>query len=178
MSNRSGRSEIPSPLRPPLRLIRGGSRRKIRRGALRLVAAPAPPFAVEAVVEEEDTYLVLSAPPEVRDEPEHPIRLMTELLEARGEEPGSVVVRPGPPLRLLAVVHDLSAEPTWREEWVASALNNVFRVARRRRLRSLALPFLARRHGKLEPERFVALLRGALERGVPENLQRLWLIVP
>lgn len=162
-----------------LRLVRGGLHRGGRLGKLRLVAAPesAPPFEVEAVVEEEDTHLVLSAPVALPETPEHPIRLMTALLADQGVEPGSVVVRQGRPQRWLAVVHDLSAHPTWREEWVARALENVFSKTRRSGIRSLALPFLGTRHGRLAPERFVDLLRDALRRD-DSGLRRLWLILP
>lgn len=170
-----------SPSREPsLRLIHGGLHRRVHIGRLRLAAAPetAPPFEVEAVVEEEDTHLVLSAPVALPEDPEHPIRLMTALLEEHGEEPGSVIARKGRPLRLLAVVHDLSAEPTWREDWVETTLENVLCETGRRRICSLALPCLATRHGRLEPQRFVVLLRQALVRHAPDSLQRLWLIVP
>jgi len=166
--------------RPSWRLIRGGRGREVCLNAVRVLAAPQhlPPFAVEAVAAEEDTYLVLSAPAQVRQPIEHPIRVMTEVLEAVGAEPGSVVVRNGRPLRFLAVVHDLSEEPTWREEWVASALDGIFREARRLRLRAIGVPLLATRHGTLERDRFMVLLREALKRARPGTLERLWLIVP
>lgn len=169
-----------APSHPHLRLVRGGVVQEIRVGTLRVVAAPATsaPFAVEARVEEEDTYLVLSAPFVLPAQPEHPIRLMTEVLAARGETPGSVVVRGGRPLRLLAVVHDLGAEPTWKEEWIAAALAGVLGEAGRRGLGSLALPLLGTRHGRLAPERFMVLLRRALAAGVPAALKRLWLVLP
>jgi O-acetyl-ADP-ribose deacetylase (regulator of RNase III) len=79
---------------------------------------------------------------------------------------------------LLAIVHDLNQEPSWREEWVASALEGIFREAESRRLRSIALPFLGTLHGSLKKERFVELLRCALERMSPNHLKRLWLLVP
>ncbi|MCP4662151.1 MAG: hypothetical protein GY856_42655 [bacterium] len=166
--------------RPSLRLIRGGGGHEVFLHGVRVVAAPPqlPPFAVEAVAAEEDTYLVLSAPAQVREPIEHPIRVMTAVLDAVGADPGSVVVRNGRPLRFLAVVHDLSEEPSWREEWVASAVDGILREARRLRLRSIGLPLLATRHGKLERDRFMVLLREALQRARPGTLERLWLIVP
>lgn len=162
------------------RLLRGGKASRRRWHGIEVTAAPEadPPFPVDARVEEEDTYLVLSAPPRVRKPTEPMIRLMTAIHEAVPEPPGSVVVRKGRPLRLLAVVHQLSGEPTWREEWVAAAYAEVFRVAAERRLRALGVPLLATRHGRLPPERSLALLDEALARRPPGDLERLWLIFP
>jgi O-acetyl-ADP-ribose deacetylase (regulator of RNase III) len=133
---------------------------------------------VDAVAAEEDTFLVLSADPVVRDPKEHPVRLMTRVIETQAEAPGSVIVKGGSPLRLLAIVHDLSQEPSWREEWIASALDAIFREAESRKLQSIALPLIGTKHGSLEKRRFVVLLRHALERTLPRYLKRLWLIIP
>ncbi len=135
-----------------------------------------PPFAPEAVTAEEDTFLVLSAVPEVREPHARRLRVVHEAFTAEPAEPGSVVVRPGRPLRLLAVVHDLSQDPSLREEWVASALESALREADARGARTLAMPLLGRTHGGLAPEEFVALLRSALERRAPRHLERLWLV--
>lgn len=145
---------------------------------MRVVVAPAdrPPFEADAVAAEEDTYLVLSAPVDVRPPADHPVRLLTALHGLAPEPPGSVVVREGRPLRLLAVVHDLAREPTWREEWVARALEALLAEAGRRRIRRLALPLLGTRHGRLPPERFLSLLGGALEASAPATLEQVWLV--
>jgi len=166
--------------RPRLRLIRGGYPCEMSLGSVRIVAAPAdrPPFMVDAVVAEEDTFLVLSADREVRDPNEPLVRLMTRVIETRPETPGSVLVRGKSPLQLLAIVHDLNQEPSWREEWIVSALDGIFREAESRKLRSIALPLLGTLHGSLEKQRFLVLLRCALERISPNHLKRLWLVVP
>ena len=162
-----------------LRLIPGGLDPELRPGLSWVVAAPRdlPPFAVDAVVEEEDTYLVLSADRQVRPPREPLIRILTEVLEAQPVRPGSVVVRRRQPLALLAVVHDLGRDPPWKEAWVAEALDGVFREAKRRRLRSLALPILGTVHGRLPMARSLELIRRAVERSAPECLERLWLVV-
>ena len=149
-------------------------------GSLRIVAAPddTPPFKVDAVAAEEDTFLVLSADPQVRDPKEPLMRVMTRVIETHPEAPGSVLVKGKCPLRLLAIVHDLNEDPSWREEWIASALDGIFREAESRKLRSIALPLLGTLHGSLEKQRFVVLLRCALERMSPNHLKRLWLAVP
>jgi hypothetical protein len=163
-----------------LRLIRGGYPREISLGSLAIVAAPkdSPPFTVDAVAFEEDTFLVLSADRKVRAPTEPLVRLMTRVIETQPKTPGSVLVKGKAPLRLLAIVHDLNQDPSWREEWVASALDGIFREAESRRLQSIALPFLGTLHGSLEKERFIKLLRSALERTSPTHLKRLWLVVP
>jgi O-acetyl-ADP-ribose deacetylase (regulator of RNase III) len=101
--------------------------------------------------------------------------VLTEAHEAEPAPPGTVVARPGEPLLLLAVVHDLAQDPTWREEWIGAALAGVLREVRARRVRALALPVLGARHGRMPPAAFAGLLRAALESDAPPSLARLWL---
>ena len=146
----------------------------------RIVASPEhlPPFEVDAIVAEEDTFLIMSADTAIRETDEHIVRLMTKLIETEPEPVGSVLVRGQNPIKLLAIVHDVNQEPTWNEEWIMSALEGIFREAERRNLPSIALPLLGTLHGSLEKERFVALLQKTLEQSSIDHLKRLWLIVP
>lgn len=148
------------------------------RQGVRFVVAPRsrPPFDVGAFALEDDTYHVLSASPEYREPTEHPIRLWTEVHEQEPAEPGSVIVRAGAPPKLLAVVHDLSRDPTWREAWVAAALEAVLREAEHRAVTRLGLEPLGGVHGKLRPGRFVSLWGEALGTVRPRRLERVWLI--
>ena len=84
----------------PLRLIDGGLHRETSFGHLRIVAAPenAAPFEVEAIAFEEDTWLVMSADPKICEPQEHPIRLMTDLIETQPEPVGSVLIQDSQPL--------------------------------------------------------------------------------
>jgi len=167
-------------LRPKFKLIQGGRRSEVTLGSVRLVAAPEdhPPFPVEAVVLEEDTYLVLSAGWDKIESDDHPVVILTEAFDAKPEEPGSVVVIEDSPLRFLAVVYDLNQEPSWREEWVERALEGIFREAEQRRLQTIALPFLGTKHGSLEKERFLLLLRKFLIRKRSPHPLRVWLALP
>ncbi len=166
--------------KPKLRLIRGSKDFKISIGFVQIFVAPenTPPFTIEAVAAEEDTYLVLSAGPEVHETDEDPERVIAEVEATRPAAPGSVIVKGGYPLRLLAIVHDLNEEPSWKEGWIASALERIFQEVETRKLGSLALPFLGTLHGSLEKQRFLVLLRDALERKPAGHLKRLWLIAP
>ncbi|MFH1349909.1 MAG: hypothetical protein ABII26_03140 [Pseudomonadota bacterium] len=162
-----------------LRLIRGGLQCETRIGSIKIVASPEeiPPFPVDAVAAEEDTFLVLSADPVVREVHEHPVRLMTRLIETESETPGSVLVKGKGPFKFLAIVHDLNQDPTWREAWIAGALSEIFREAENRKLQSIALPLIGTKHGKLERQRFLTLLKRAVDRSSKKYLRRIWLIV-
>jgi hypothetical protein len=143
---------------------------------IRAAPADTPPFPVEAVVAEEDTYLVLSAEPVLREPQEHPLRILQAVHEAEPIAPGSIVVQAATPLRLLAVIHDLAAEPSWREEWIAAAYTGVFEEVAGRGICALGLPLLGTVHGRLPQQRASELLVVALAQSAPSCLEYLWLM--
>ncbi len=169
-----------SPGTPLLRLIHGDLDQVVRLGHLSIQLAPQerPPFAVTAVAVEQDTALVLDEEP-VLNVPHSSLKQLGEELEHFTEPvPGSVLVQSGSPYRLYSVVHDLEQEPSWREEWVQKALENLLRLVERQRLSPLALPVLGNRFGNLTPERFVQLLCNAAQAFPPTGNVKIWLIVP
>jgi hypothetical protein len=133
---------------------------------------------VEAVVFEEDTFLVLSADKSIRNSGDHIVTIMTQIIETLPIPPGRIVKKGHNPLRLLAIVHDLNCEPSWREEWVISALNEIFLEVESRRLGSVALPLLGTAYGSLGKNRFVYLLKQTMAQVSFKFLKRLWLITP
>ena len=145
---------------------------------IRLVATletAAPPFWPEATVHEEDTYLCLGDYHGVSEPRESYPALVRRMESYVPRRPGSVVVQGHYPLRLLAIVHDVEREPTWRAEWVREALDGIFLMTARRGLRSLALPPLGCRHGRLGLPAFFALLFPSLARAAPPFPDRIWL---
>ena len=70
--------------RKKFKIIAGGLHRKISFEPVRIVAAPenSAPFQVDALVFEEDTWLVMSANPTICEPEVHPIRLMTDVIDA------------------------------------------------------------------------------------------------
>jgi hypothetical protein len=163
-----------------LKLIHGGLRSDLVLGRIRVAVATegSRPFQVDAVVFEEDTWLVMSADPKICQPEKHPIRLMTELLEATPEIPGSVFIRPGRPMRFLAIVHDFNREPSWREEWIEDVLCEIFRESERRKMTAIGMPLLCTKHGRLGRDRFLFMLTNVIDKTSFEYLKRLWLIVP
>lgn len=168
------------PTKPKLKVIQGGLQSETIWKTVRIVAAPydAQPFEIDAIAVEEDTFLVLSAEKTMQTSSEHIIRIMTKIIETLPKEPGSVVVKSGQPLRLLAIVHDLNQEPSWREDWISQALEQIFRETLVRKFDSVALQLLGAVYGAFDIQRFIEILKVVLERIPPGGLKRLWLIVP
>jgi len=158
--------------KPKLKVIQGGMQSEILWRTVRIVAAPqyAQPFSVDAIVAEEDTFLVLSAEKTVRMPSEHIIRIMTEIIETLPVAPGSVLVKNGCPMRLLAIVHDLDREPSWRQDWIFQALDLIFRETVIRNFHSVAIPLLGAVYGAFDIQHFLNLLRDVLKRIPPGNL--------
>jgi hypothetical protein len=165
---------------PKLRLVHGSLSCKMSVGNLQIVASPedAPPFRLDAFVFEEDTFLVMSSDTTVREPKESMVRIMSRLLETQPAVPGSVLVRGKDPLQFLAIVHDFNEDPSFKEEWLVSALEGVFKSSENLQLRSLALPLIGTRYGFIKTERFADLLELALRSVTLQHLRRLWLIVP
>lgn len=136
-----------------------------------------PPFAIDALVEEEDSYLSLSAEPVVdfTEAPvEHPVRVMTAAVDAEEIEPGTVAVRRGHPLKLLAVIHRLHVSPTWQEPWVVRAIENLCIEVERRQIRALGTPLLGTVHGKMSPQKAFEL--SGLLLAEETGLRRIWIM--
>lgn len=161
--------------KPDLYIIPGGLTSRFQVGAVQLVPATLrePPFPVPATAVEEDTWRVLSTPSILYSNNEHPVRLMTDLVHDQPARPGTIVMKGR---RWLAIVYDLDQEPSCTEEWILQALENILKLARTKRIRSLALPLLGSRHGGIPWQRSLELILDRLSGygtgGYPE---RIWL---
>ena len=137
-----------------------------------------PPFELDAIAVEDDTYNVLSADPEF-----HVSRGSVE--QARGALDrtervglGSVVVRLGRPLIFQAIVHDLSRDPSCSETSVMRALAAIFDEAERRSLKAIALAPIGTRYRSIDERRFLELFNDALAAVRFQSLDKVWLVVP
>jgi hypothetical protein len=166
--------------KPSLKPIKGGLITEIRWKGLLIAAAPkdSPPFPVDALAFEEDTFLVMSADATVRDPKIPLIRIMSRLIETKPRAPGTVLVQGHSPVRLLAIVHDFNEDPSWKEDWIQAGLDGIFEAAEQLGTRSLGLPVLGTVHGSLDRDRGLLLLAESLRRRTLSDLTRLWLVVP
>jgi hypothetical protein len=164
--------------RPHLRLVRGGRDGTGRGAVLIEVATPDSALSVDAVVLEEDTWLILSARTELAAPAEHPVRLFTQLHEAEPCLPGTVLVRDDRPLLLLAVVHDFGADTCCRPEWITTALGEILRICRERQVGRLLLPLLGVRHGAMKRAEIIPLIINAILADFPPSLAAVFVHVP
>lgn len=151
--------------------------------AVRLSAAHRKrlPSWIDAVVEEQDRWLVLGQGPEHADrDPEgytHELGLTSvdDLLEAaaRSEQAplGAVLLRKTRPPRLLAVVHELERNPTLDGSAVSQALETILRLTARTSMRAIALPVIGNHDDAVEVEDFGERLADALSMAGPARLR-------
>lgn len=138
-----------------------------------------PPFSIDAVVEEQDTALVLGDLGEVRDPGPQASWFFANKLESQTlVQPGGVLIRPGNPKRMLAIVHDLDKDPSWRAEWIAQALGNMLALAEPSGINAIALPILGAKHGRISAERFIAILLDVLRHSREHSVRNIWLRAP
>lgn len=164
--------------RPKLRVV-GGRKDHVVIGPVRLSLAPrdAAP-SCDAAVLEEDTWQVVAAGPEMTIRTEHPIRLWTDVLNAKPITPGTVLQRKGWPLTMVAVVYDFGAEPCCRSRWIAVALTEILRICRERHVSALLLPLPGVRHGRFPLRKAFRLVVRALGEATPSDLRRVLLACP
>jgi hypothetical protein len=149
-------------------------------GPVELIIAPPelPPFKVDAIVEEQDTGLLLGVAPKISEPYESYDKLVSQMITQQPRLPGEVVVKGNHPLRFLAVVHNLELEPTWKEEWITNALGQIFKESVNNRIKTVAMPVLGSIYGSLNYENFIGLFRSALPTGNFTYPEKIWLIVP
>ncbi len=170
---------IPTAVRtiPHLTLVPGALADFARVGgvSVELAAADDPILRHVVRVVEEDTHLVLSAPAWIPDRPFDPsIRILEDVARFEPHRPGTVVDAGG---RLLAVVHDLCADPTTNPAWIDRAVAAALEVAAKRRLERLVFEPLGTVHARLPTRVVVTAIVEALKDGHP-SLASVVLLVP
>jgi len=160
-----------------MKLIHGRLSNDILIKGIKLAIAPkeTPPFAVEVMVFEEDTNLVLTVDPIKEYALEHPIRTMTDIMNATKHQLGTVVTNGN---SWYAVVIDLDSEPICRQEWCEEALEKILQLVKKTGVMSLALPILGTGHGNLQVELLLPGLIKKLSTGKIGVLKYIWLIAP
>jgi len=127
-----------------------------------------PPFPVELIAFEEDTYLVLSAGNLAREIREETSELLGEMSNFDPLDRGTVLKRGQ---RLYVVVHDLDHQPSCDKRIVMRALKEIVRICNEGGIHSIAIEPLGCTHGQLDNDWFLNQLK---ETANDSTLRRIW----
>jgi hypothetical protein len=139
-----------------------------------IIAAPEPPFAIDTLVVEEDTYLVLSAGNYAAEPKQQTDSLISQAAYQDAVALGEVIVKGK---RWLAVVYDFDQDPALLDSSVDAALDNIFRLVEDRRFTAIGLQALGCFHGNNDVGTFLERLSVRQHAGgLPDCLQKLWVV--
>ena len=114
------------------------------------------PFAVGAIVEEQDTDRVLGEFTVMNDPGDKPGWYLANKLESEPQKKtGSVAIQGQYPVTLQAIVHDLNEDPSWRGEWIEQALDNIFRLTNEKKITAIQIPALGNVRGHYGLQEFI-----------------------
>ncbi len=159
-----------------MKLLHGGKSVIRQKNGLEILVTSReePPFRPDVMVFEEDTNLILTVDPMIKNKIEHPIRTMTAILESKKYKPGTVVENGS---SWYAVVIDLEREPICEGVWCNKAIKEVFRRAENQQIEKLAIPVLGSVHGGLKLEQRFSFLINTLESMNFSDLRQVWCVV-
>lgn len=117
---------------------------------------------VDAIVEEQDTSLILGRSPVIMDSIESFPALIKKMEYQIQEIPGNVLVRQSTPKRFIAIVYNIDHTPICRQDWVKQAFDKILRLCEKSGIRTLAIPLLGTSYGKLKQETVLHMLQDLL----------------
>lgn len=163
-----------------MKLVWDNQQLKVKINQLEVYIAPnnCAPFQVDAIAEEQDTGLVLEPTDIIHDYGDkNPLWYLanTQALQ-KTYKAGDIIIKSSSPVRILTIVHDLDYSPSWRSEWIAIALENIFIFVNEKKFSSLALPILGSQFGQFKHKDFISLLLSILEKKQGHYPEYIWLI--
>jgi len=128
---------------------------------------------VDAVVEEQDTNLLLGMAPVIMETIESFPALVDKMEQQVREMPGNIIVKQSKPKRLIAIVYDVEHTPICEESWVKEVLQKIFVQCYKHKINSLAMPLLGTTYGKLTDETIIDLLQYLLIKNRHHNPKKI-----
>ena len=117
---------------------------------------------VDAVVEEQDTNLILGKSPVILETIENFPTLVKKMEQQTQEIVGNVLVKQSIPIRFIAIVYDVEHTPIGKKIWIEDAIQNILAQCDKYRIKTLAMPLLGTSYGKLKEESIIQLLQDSL----------------
>ena len=149
-------------------------------GPIEITVAPPgyPPWTIDAIIEEQDTNLLLGDTNVIRDTGESYDALVGKMNIQAPLVPGQVLVKYTRPGKLIAIVYDIGKNPAYREEWITTALVKLFEEMEAHRIRNIAMPLLGVTHGRYPHMDFLELLCSMMTGARAACPEKIWLVTP
>lgn len=117
---------------------------------------------LDAIVEEQDTNLLLGPITDMREVRESYRTLIKQMQDQPARSPGEIIIKDQRPVRLLAVVYDLEQEPVCQTAAIKQVLADLMVEIQKHRFKVVAMPMLGTTYGPLGVEEFFNLLRDTI----------------
>jgi hypothetical protein len=134
-----------------------------------------PPFSIDIEIVEEDTWQLMAADNAAAELDEHPIRLMTSLIDQQPMTPGDVIEKGN---QWRTVIFNLDEDPPCRPEWVKTALERIVELVMQHGINSFSMPLPALQHHCLSPRSATRLLLDNLKTVPADKPLNVWLRTP
>jgi len=95
---------------------------------------------VDAIVEEQDTNLILCKSPVILEAIESFSALVKKMEQQPRERVGNVLVKQSIPKRFIAIVYDVEHTPIGMKIWIEEALQNILAHCDKYKIKTLAMP--------------------------------------
>jgi hypothetical protein len=124
-------------------------------------------------VQEEDTWRVLSSDISINEQrQQHPVRVMTDLLDQEPSRPGNVLIH-GP--HWYAINYDLDQSPICQPQWLRESMSTILLKAEENNISSLCIPLPGVAHGHISLSDSVAIIIDVIQAHQPERPISLWI---
>jgi len=131
---------------------------------------------LDAIVEEQDTCLLLKPTTEFSKIKESYPALIKQMQDQSPYPTGTVMVKGSRPAKLIAVIYDLEKEPICKLDDIKLTLSKLITIINKHRLKRVAMPLLGTSYGAVGVEEFLSQL-GEFFSSSSEYPERLWLAV-
>jgi len=128
---------------------------------------------VDAIVEEQDTNLILGKSPVILETIESFQDLVKKMGQQTREIVGNVLVKQSIPIRFIAIIYDIEHAPIVKKIWIEDAIQNILAQCEKYRIKTLAMPLLGTSYGKLEEESIIQLLQDSLIQNRQQTLKKI-----
>jgi hypothetical protein len=119
-------------------------------------------LTVDAVVEEQDTHLLLGKAPVISNVVTGFPQLVKKMQHQVPEIPGTVIVKKTKPIRFIAIIYDIDNSNICHQEWLETALKNIFIQCWKYKIAALAMPLLGTSYGRIDGPLMIKILEQSL----------------